>query len=152
MTRFGPAEHALHRYYLWANRLRLHFKSCGEPPTEKLQRQLWFNQSFAYLALWLGLLYVVVEGWRDLEHSDDSISPLLESPNVELLRRFRNGAFHFQSDYFDKRFTDLLFGPNAPLLWAEEVHQALGDWFIKEAKSLGITIEVIRDETQPEAG
>jgi hypothetical protein len=61
-------------------------------------------ESFLYMSYWYGALYVVIEGWRELKLADTGIDNLLESPNVDLLRKYRNGVFHFQADYNDKRF------------------------------------------------
>jgi hypothetical protein len=73
------------------------------------------------LCYWLAGLYVVSEGWQELKLSDPEVDALLKSPHVEKLKRFRHGVYHFQPDYFDKRFMDAL---------------ALGDDFSEWAKSL----------------
>ena len=56
-----------------------------------------------YLSYWYAGLYVACEGWQDLKLADSEIDGLLASSNLELLKRFRNGVYHFQPDYFDKR-------------------------------------------------
>jgi hypothetical protein len=50
------------------------------------------------MSYWYAALYVVIEGWRDLGLADATIDALLQSPNVDLLKRYRNGVFHFQKD------------------------------------------------------
>ena len=57
-----------------------------------------------FMSYWYGGLYAVIEGWQELGLTDPTIDRLLESPNVELLRRYRNGVFHYQMTYFDDRF------------------------------------------------
>ena len=47
-----------------------------------------------YLSLWQATLYIVVEGWRKLALSDETIDRLLLSPNVEALKLHRHGTFH----------------------------------------------------------
>lgn len=59
-------------------------------------------ESFLYMSYWYGGLYVVIEGWQRLKLSDDIIDNLLISSNVQLLKRYRNGVFHFQKEYIDK--------------------------------------------------
>jgi len=51
-----------------------------------------------HMCLWYGMLYVVIEGWLEAKLSDPEIDRLLASPNVDFLKRFRNGMFHFQKD------------------------------------------------------
>ena len=50
------------------------------------------------MSLWYGGLYVVIEGWKELGLSDPHVDDLLRSSNVELLKRYRHGTFHFQRD------------------------------------------------------
>jgi hypothetical protein len=46
-----------------------------------------------------GLMYVVIEGYRELECHDTALDELLSQTHyVEALRRFRNGTFHFQTE------------------------------------------------------
>jgi hypothetical protein len=114
------------------------------PPVERVQLQLWLQSTFAYTALWLSLLYVVVEGWEDLGLHDPVVDPLIASPHRDLLRRFRNGAFHFQQDYFDQRFTDFL--DDASSAWAKQVHKGIGDWFLAQ---MGVAADGdVRDQPQ----
>jgi hypothetical protein len=115
------------------------------PGDDAIAKRLWFQASFAYTAMWLSLLYVVVEGWEELKLHDPKVSELLTSPNREFLRRLRNGAFHFQSDYFDKRFTDFLDPKGETSQWARRLHGAIGEWFASKAKAAGINIEVVVD-------
>jgi len=61
------------------------------------------NVTFVYLSYWYAGLYVVCEGWQELKLSDPEILDLLKSPHLEGLKRFRNGVYHYQADYFDKR-------------------------------------------------
>lgn len=122
--------YALHRYFIWASRMRDHLLDFGPAPVQPESRRLWLLRTFSYCALWLSLLYVVAEGWEELELEDEGIATMLTSPNRELLRRFRNGAFHFQANYFDARFTEFLEGEEDPLAWATALHQAFGTWFV----------------------
>lgn len=123
----------LHRYYLWAYRMRAHLAEIGERPVEpgpELQR--WKIASFQYGGLWLSLLYVVVEGWRAMGFSDVIVDDLLHSSHVESLRRLRNALFHFQPEYTDVR-VGVFFGEDpAPVSWAAELHHAFDRWFRKQ--------------------
>jgi hypothetical protein len=82
----------LHRYYIWANRMRTHFDEVISKGMLDGKAEI---ESFLYMSYWYGGLYVVIEGWRELKLTDNTIDILLQSPNVELLRRYRNAVFHF---------------------------------------------------------
>jgi hypothetical protein len=71
------------------------------------------------MCLWYGMLYVVVEGWREAKLSDSEVDRLLASQNTELLRKFRNGMFHFQEDqWLPKKFSDFFVPTNKTVEWA----------------------------------
>ena len=55
----------------------------------------------------------VVEGWNALDLHDAEIDGLLTSANVEHLRRYRNGTFHFQQAYLDPRVTEIMGSPDS---------------------------------------
>jgi hypothetical protein len=57
-----------------------------------------FIRVFHYMSYCYAGLYAVIEGWRDLDLHDDEIDGLLESSNVELLRRYRHGVFVLGDD------------------------------------------------------
>jgi len=137
-----------HRYFLWANRHRDDFLaravSTGLPPTELADLRQWVRANFINCAPWLGSLYVLVEGWRDLKLSDPEIDQQLRSPHVESLRRFRNGVFHFQKKYFDDRFL-AMFNEGGPQ-WAEELHNSFGRYFKAWLGSLGFNVDFTKDE------
>ena len=83
-----------------------------------------------YMSYWYGGLYVVIEGWRRLKLSDQVIDTLLNSPNVDLLRRYRNGCFHFQEKYFDDRFLKFIDEGTDVVWWVRELNQQLGRFFL----------------------
>ena len=63
--------------------------------------------TFALVSQWLASLWVVVEGWKQIPLRDPLIDELLDAyPDFcDLLRRFRNGVYHFQSEVFDDRLS-----------------------------------------------
>jgi hypothetical protein len=38
------------------------------------------------MSYWYGSLYVVVEGWRELNETDPKVDPLISSPHVDRLK------------------------------------------------------------------
>lgn len=84
-----------------------------------------------YMSFWYGELYVVIEGWRVLKLSDPQIDSLLANETmVAYLKRYRNGAFHFQKDYFDDRFVDL-FSQKDSAVWIRSLTQEFSRYFLE---------------------
>ncbi|MGO8794527.1 MAG: hypothetical protein ACLQLC_06870 [Candidatus Sulfotelmatobacter sp.] len=96
---------SLHRYFIWSIEMREHYLQVGKQfsPTPSFFDNEVAGRAFMYLSYWYAGLFVVCEGWQELKLSDPEIDGLLASSNLELLKRFRNGVYHFQPDYFDKR-------------------------------------------------
>jgi hypothetical protein len=88
-------------------------------------------ESFLYMSYWYGGLYVVIEGWDELKLSDTVINGLLQSSNVDLLKRYRNGVFHFQKQYHDKRFIEFMSEGNDSVTWVRNLNQEFGRWFLE---------------------
>lgn len=119
---------SLHRYFLQANQMRIHFvQTLGETPGRSAEENKIYQ--LLYQGLWYGSLYVVVEGWRTLKLKDPVVDELLASNYVLLLRRYRNGVFHFQKNYYDDRFLDFMRPPDTPE-WVHDVHSAFGRYFL----------------------
>jgi hypothetical protein len=126
---------SLHRYWLWADAMRQRFFEllpCEDEDTlvssESLEEaNASTTRSVLYGSYWLAGLYVAVEGWRELELDDPSVSELMEDKeNLTLLRRYRNAVFHFRRDYADRRFFDLLEAGSVNQPWELALHGALG--------------------------
>ena len=127
----------LHRYWIWANRLRELLDGAlaarGMPTDEDLLA--WFADDAGLLmSHWCAALYVLVEGYRELELHDPQIDQLLASAHVDLLRRYRNGVCHFQKDYFDSRFTDFMGPPDTPE-WVRNLNREFGRFFLQQLGS-----------------
>jgi hypothetical protein len=117
------------------HRMHTQFKQVQESAEYKQkQHSLSTNDFIIYLLsgppclyfIWCGLLYTVVEGYQELKLTDSQVnSLLLQSTRLAVLKRCRNGMFHFQKDYFDDRLIarmrDLFF-----TTWALELTKALG--------------------------
>lgn len=86
-----------------------------------------------FMSYWYGGLYVVIEGWRAIKLDDPVINDLLNDPKVDLLRLYRNGAFHFQKDYCDHRFQGFMSDKDAAN-WVKKLNTEYGRWFIANSK------------------
>src|SRR5712691_5314725 len=125
---------SLHRYFIWADRMRVHFEaSLASVKTRGVSPQEIFMEP--YMSYYYAALQAVVEGWRELGLSDPAIDALLESPHIDLLRRYRNGAFHYQRTYFDDRFMDFM-GAEDSAAWIRTLRDAFSRWFLEFFKRL----------------
>lgn len=121
----------LHRYFIWTNKMREEYDKI------LLQKKQQEIERFMYMSLWYGMLYVVVEGWKELKLVDFKIDKLLISKNVNLLKLYRNGVFHFQKQkYYDKRFMRLIEEGDDVVGWVRSLNREFGRFFIKQLKQL----------------
>ena len=142
--------HTLYQYFCCATQLKGDFhkaiEAYGWPSTDAKQAEVWLSSPFAYVSYFFAGLHVVLEGWMRLRLSDPEIDKLRLSPHVELLRRYRNGAFHFQRDYFDARYKDFVANYKALGTWADNLHEAFGRFFTEWNKQRGGTSTVTESQ------
>lgn len=124
-------EYTLHRYYIWADRMRLHFdQELHKRNTTSDQFELSIEE-FMYISLWYAQLFTVIEGWKKLGLQDGAVDILLlQADHVDLLRRYRNGVDHFQKDYFSMNFTNFV-AMTGSALWIRSLHIAIGNYFLQ---------------------
>ena len=122
---------SLHRYFIWANRMRTHFDELLQAHAHESAAGL--IESRLYLSYWYAGLYVVAEGWKALALSDPTIDSLLNSSNLVLLRRYRNGTFHFQKAYNDQRFVELIDQGEEVVSWERALNEQFGRYFLHVA-------------------
>jgi hypothetical protein len=121
---------SLHRYFIWSAQMDTNFKVLLPRASQTASfLDPDFISSVMYMSYAYATLYVVVEGWKDLRLSDPAVDRLLTSPNIDLLRRFRNGAYHFQPEYFDERQTDFTAGGLKSLEWISSLQNAFKQYF-----------------------
>jgi hypothetical protein len=107
---FKPCD-VLHQHQL---RLKPYFFAGGDQQIAVGVEFMTFTQH------WLASLYVVAEGWREIELSDETVNAMIDR-HLSDLRVFRNAVFHFQkTDTKHKRFFDVV-----KFNWAEELHAAI---------------------------
>lgn len=123
----------LHRYYIWANKLRVDFQSILKNKN-KISKAEYEIESLMYMSLWYGMLYVVIEGWQNLKLKDGNVDNLLKSKYTKLLKRYRNGVFHFQKKYKDIRFEELDREKEA-VSWVVELNKEFGRLFLEKLKN-----------------
>ena len=119
----------LHRYFIWADRMRVQFDRVLQSGRDK--NEYFELETFLYMSYWYGGAYVVIEGWKELGLSDPAINPLLESPNVGLLRKYRNGVFHYRREYFEQnRFIPLIKDGENAAFWIRDLWNGFSKFFL----------------------
>lgn len=91
------------------------------------------QESMHLLLVFYSLLFVVIEGYQQLSHRDATIDNLLKSDNVDLLRRFRNGVFHFQEEFESEKILKFLEQPETEV-WTRMVFKEFGRFFLERAE------------------
>jgi hypothetical protein len=136
MKSIDPSLLALHTHWVRADsikeRVRLDIADDGSQlPSELHDIGQQLSKVHALEVLY-GLIYVVIEGFRELGCKDESVEKLLaEGDYVNLLRRFRNGVFHYQTEPMDKRLLDFITRENSGR-WMRDTHKALGTFLERE--------------------
>ena len=120
----------LHRYFIWADRMKVHFDEVLR--SKNKDDETYELETFLYMSYWYAGMYVVIEGWKELKLSDKIVDSLLTSRNVDLLRKFRNGVFHFQKQYFsEKKFVPLITEGEDVVYWIRSLRDVFGLYFLK---------------------
>ena len=138
---------ALHRYYCWTTLMKRDFEAAllkGDYLPSESESPLiapWkmmAGECGMYMSYWYGGLYVVCEGWQELGQTGAEVEKHLADPNLQLLKRYRNGAFHYQKDYFDARFMDFQAAQDS-VPWVRGLSLALGGWFLDWYRARGMS-------------
>jgi hypothetical protein len=122
----------LHQYFVWGDRMRVHFRAAMKLPTpENIYVPLIQEpEKWLYMCYWYASAYTVVEGFTELGLNDARVQAFLDRADyVEKLKRFRNGVFHFQKKLMDDRFLDFIGLPESAK-WITEFWEALSDYFL----------------------
>ncbi len=92
------------RYLCWAD---LHRKHLGEYFEVEGESELpgHVGRFVTVTSQWFASLWVVAEGFQQLNLRDNFIESILENPpgHADLLRRCRNGVYHFQPELIEPR-------------------------------------------------
>lgn len=125
---------SLYRYFAWADYMRTTFRESLH--SKEAIPGIGDPRTFVTMSYWFGALYVVVEAWQEEldDVNDPRIDALLTNADyVDLLRRYRNAAFHYQPDYFHEKLLELMDAGSEVDEWIHDLHDAfrsrLGNWF-----------------------
>jgi hypothetical protein len=99
------------------------------------------------VTVFYGLIYVVVEGYRELQLKNETIDALLANGDfVDHLRRFRNAVFHFQNVPLDERLVKFFATPDSEV-WIRELFRAFDRFLMKELPVVEDLQRMIKGET-----
>jgi hypothetical protein len=115
--------------------------TCGDPSRCRVKTSdipeafvaLGYTMSmFSVISVWYALLYVVIEGYRDLDIHDDDVDRLLAQVDyVSALRRFRNATFHYQEDPVPGKVMEFLTAPESER-WIQDLNRAFDRFLTRE--------------------
>lgn len=149
---------ALHRHWIIADAVRvvLHQK-VTTPDQEELAikrfgpEYVLFGEHASMICrmqIWYSLLYVVVEGYRELRQNYEPLEVVLAKDEyVDLLRRFRNATFHFQADPLNEKLIDFLDKQDSEI-WIYDLNQQL-EAFLTQSLPIKETIEKMEKKGPP---
>jgi len=117
---------SLCRYRTWSTTLR----AVAVPAQSELEerKEHLLVPTVALLSYWFVSLRVLSDGWQQLGLGDPTIDELLASPHLALLQRYRNGVCHYQRDFADARFADLV-ADSASIAWIKKLDLAFETYF-----------------------
>ena len=123
---------SLHKHWLNADAVKEVVNSPikeGHGLPEELAKFAELQTSFAKLSVVYGLIYVVIEGYKELKCTDADIDELLaEAEFVDALRLFRNATFHFQKNPIPEKVMKFLDMPESEK-WIRSLHRAFKMYF-----------------------
>jgi hypothetical protein len=132
---------SLFRYYMSMSLARQEFykylPSVKDNPDDPAQAGMEFliTKAGLMMQIWYGLLYVVVEGWKELGLVDSEIDNLLRQPDyVAKLRNFRNAVFHYQRQFLPVK-QEGLFADRAMVEWITRLSDAFKRRLLVEMKN-----------------
>jgi hypothetical protein len=94
-----------------------------------------------FVSQWFASLWVVAEGYSELGIQDNFIQSILRNPpgHADLLRRCRNGVYHFQPDLLAPRLAAFLSATQSALAWAHALHSELIRLFWQYPERAGLS-------------
>ncbi|WP_199265729.1 hypothetical protein [Alcaligenes faecalis] len=149
---------ALHRHWIIADAVRVVLQKKLMTPEQEESAIKRFGLDFlafgehasmvCRMQVWYSLLYVVVEGYRELGENYEPLEEVLaKAEYVDLLRRFRNATFHFQADPLNDKLIDFL-GKKDSEIWIRDLNRQL-EAFLTQALPTKEAIEQMEKEGIP---
>ena len=119
---------ALSLYYAQAQILRLHadeyLDTLEEFRLKKTRDRVFFHSFKPIFKMFASMVYVVDEGFRELNLEDVALNRIRVQVDMEKLRRFRNATFHFQPYISNPKHDEYIANVGAAPLYA--LHERQG--------------------------
>ena len=137
------------RYLYWSNILKCRFKDYIKSSNDVDDPDGWY--SYALMSQWYASVWVVIEGWKEIKIKDDVIDRLLSGwPDYcDLLKKYRNVIYHYQSNVTDSRFVALLKKGDKHVFWIQvlfdEFQRFFWEWPEKITNSKKLAEEMRED-------
>lgn len=139
----------LYKHWITADSVSYHLRrsmQAADDNPEKMPEELkalgQMQSTFSTLSVYYGLLWVVVEGYREIGLADKRIDALLEQEGMaDALRRFRNAVFHYQNAPFGPKLMEFLTAKGSET-WVKELNTAFEQFFIKSLNIKGMVNEL----------
>ena len=136
MTAIDPKMIALHKHWLHADSIKVRISAEVLKPgeaAEKLPQSLLVlgktHSMFLALSVWYALLYVVIEGYQKMGLCDEGVDAVLaQEEYVDVLRRFRNGIFHYQQNPIPEKVLGFLAMEQSEN-WIRDLNSAFDAFF-----------------------
>lgn len=131
----NPSMVALHSHWLNADAVKVAINTdlpVDKSYSSELQALSQFHSSFRRISVFYSLLYVVIEGYRELGSTDEKVDSLLKQCDfVDALRLFRNATFHYQKAPITEKAMKFLEAENSEN-WIKDLHVAFRRYFEQE--------------------
>jgi hypothetical protein len=114
------------RYLYWAELMKREHDKFMEESGAKGNKAI--SEWLGLRCYWAASLYVVIEGWETAKFKDPIVDALLTISNYkDVLRRLRNGTFHYQPAIVSQKVVDFFQSPDV-ILWLCFLQQELCRW------------------------
>jgi hypothetical protein len=122
------------------------FVITAKPSESEFVKEVQLNLYFNRLVISHALLYVVIEGYKDLKLSDHNIDNLLsEIVYVDKLRLLRNALFHYQDDIRPTKLMEFI-DLEGSAEWIKKLDKCFEKFFIENVNIVKM-VEEIYDDT-----
>ncbi|MBN2249413.1 MAG: hypothetical protein JW682_03625 [Campylobacterales bacterium] len=127
---------SLHKHWINADAIKqvVMTKIGGDTSSlpDEIAQLAEIHSSFARLSVLYSLIYVIIEGYKELKYTNEQIDILLAQDDfVDALRLFRNAIFHYQKKPISEKALKFLELEESET-WIRELHIAFKLFFEKE--------------------
>jgi hypothetical protein len=134
------------RYLYWADLMRRNWEKFMTERGEDANKAVpeWLGVS----CYWAASLFVVIEGWETAQFSDPIIDALLGLSNYkDVLKRLRNGTFHYQPEIISPKVMEFFKSPEVAL-WLYFLHEEFCRWLRDWVETVEVSAPFLPAESE----